>query len=53
MLFRSWVFFGALSNVEFEIEVTDTMTGEQVTYTNPSGNFGSRADTEAFPQPDP
>lgn len=48
-----WVFFGALSNVEFEIEVTDTLTGDQVTYTNPSGNFGSRADTEAFPQPVP
>ncbi|MEO1367554.1 MAG: hypothetical protein AAFX50_10295, partial [Acidobacteriota bacterium] len=48
-----WVFFGALSNVEFEIEVTDTMTDEVVLYSNPLGNFGSEADTEAFPQPDP
>ncbi|MEM1178034.1 MAG: GDSL-type esterase/lipase family protein [Acidobacteriota bacterium] len=47
-----WVFFGALTNVELEVEVTDTMTGEQVLYTNPLGNFGSRADTSAFPQPE-
>ncbi|MEO1085814.1 MAG: GDSL-type esterase/lipase family protein, partial [Acidobacteriota bacterium] len=48
-----WVFFGALSNVEFEVEVTDTLTDEVVLYTNPLGNFGSESDTEAFPQPDP
>lgn len=44
-----WVFYGALSNVEFEITVTDTTTGDVARYQNPSGRFGSRADIEAFP----
>lgn len=48
-----WVFYGALSNVEFEITVTDTITGEVVRYRNPSGRFGSRADIEAFPSGGP
>ena len=37
-----------LSNVAYDIEVTDMMTGETVTYSNPRGEFGSSADTEAF-----
>ena len=45
-----WVFYGALSNVEYHVTVTDTVTGAQKTYTNPSGNLGSVADTSAFPQ---
>ena len=44
-----WVFFGALSNVEYTIRVTDTETGEQRTYVNPRGQLASRADTSAFP----
>jgi hypothetical protein len=44
-----WVFFGALSNVEYTIVVTDTETGHSVTYFNPLGNFGSVGDTEALP----
>jgi len=43
-----WVFYGALSNVEYEITVTDTSTGEVRTYSNPAGEFGSVGDTEAF-----
>ncbi|MGE5275917.1 MAG: WD40/YVTN/BNR-like repeat-containing protein [Acidobacteriota bacterium] len=43
-----WVFYGALSNVGYTITVTDTATGESKTYTNPEGQLGSRADTEAF-----
>src|SRR5262249_6299555 len=43
-----WVFYGALSNVEYTITVTDTITGTVKTYTNPSGNLASVADTAAF-----
>src|SRR5262245_9706774 len=43
-----WVFYGALSNVEYTITVTDTLTGTVKTYTNPSGNLASVADTAAF-----
>lgn len=43
-----WVFYGALSNVEFSIAVTDTLTGEVKTYRNPSGSFASVGDTSAF-----
>ena len=44
-----WVFFGSLSNVEYTLTVTDTMTGHVRTYVNPQGNFGSVGDTGAFP----
>jgi len=43
-----WVFYGALSNVEYTITVTDTVTGAVRTYENPLGEFGSGGDTEAF-----
>jgi len=46
-----WVFYGALSNVEYTIDVTDTETGETRRYTNPSGEFGSVCDTSAFSVP--
>ena len=45
---RFWVFYGALSNVEYTITVTDTVTGAVKTYFNPQGNLASVADTEAF-----
>ena len=45
---KFWVYYGALSDVEYTITVTDTVTGAQKTYSNPSGNLGSGADTEAF-----
>jgi ELWxxDGT repeat protein len=44
-----WVFYGALSNVEYTLTVTDTTTGRQWTHHNPSGHFASGADTSAFP----
>ncbi|MEO8189466.1 MAG: hypothetical protein ABI682_03915 [Acidobacteriota bacterium] len=44
-----WVFYGALSNVEYTMTVTDTVTGNVKTYVNPSGSFGSVGDTSAFP----
>jgi uncharacterized protein YfaP (DUF2135 family) len=43
-----WVFFGALSNVQYTITVTDTLTGTVKTYTNASGQLASVADTAAF-----
>ena len=43
-----WVFYGALSNVEFDITVTDTTTGDSRTFHNEAGNFASVGDTEAF-----
>jgi type 1 glutamine amidotransferase len=46
---KFWVFFGALSNVEYTITVTDTATGAVKTYRNPLGRFASVGDTAAFP----
>jgi ELWxxDGT repeat protein len=45
---KIWVFYGALSNVEYTLTVTDTETGAVKTYTNPSGRLASVADTAAF-----
>jgi hypothetical protein len=45
---RFWVFYGALSSVEYTLTVTDTATGKVRTYKNPSGQFASVADTGAF-----
>ena len=43
-----WVFFGALSNVEYTLTVTDTVTGATKSYQNPAGQFASVGDTAAF-----
>jgi ELWxxDGT repeat protein len=43
-----WVFYGALSDVQYTLTVTDTVTGVAKTYTNPAGQFASAADTSAF-----
>jgi len=45
---KFWVFYGALSSVEYTIRVTDTVTGKVKAYTNPKGQFASVGDTEAF-----
>ena len=45
---RFWVFYGALSDVEYRITVTDTVTGAFKIYVNPQGTLASVADTEAF-----
>ncbi len=44
-----WVFYGALSDVQYTITVTDTATGSVKTYTNPQGRLASVADVTAFP----
>lgn len=46
-----WFFYGALSNVGYEIRVTDTQTDVTQTYTNPLGTFASSGATTAFPCP--
>ena len=45
---KFWVFYGALSSVEYEMTVTDTLTGNVKTYSNPSGQFASVGDTDGF-----
>ena len=44
-----WFFYGALSDVEYWIDVTDTATGVRKTYHNPPGNLCGRGDIGAFP----
>jgi hypothetical protein len=48
-----WVFYGALTDVAYVLEVKDTLTGAVKTYTNPAGRLTSRADTAAFAVPGP
>jgi hypothetical protein len=48
---KFWVFYGALSDVEYTITVTDTQTGRSKTYHNPQGTMASVADTSALPGP--
>ncbi len=43
-----WVFYGALSDVQYEITVTDTQTRRQKVFTNPQGQQASVGDTLAF-----
>jgi hypothetical protein len=45
---KFWVFYGALSNVQYTITVTDTETGLSKTYFNPQDTLASMADTAAF-----
>ncbi len=45
---KFWVFYGALSDVDYTITVTRLETGEVKTYHNPQGTLASRADTQAF-----
>jgi len=45
---KFWVFYGALSSVEYTLTVTDTQTGAVKTYKNLSGQFASVGDTGAF-----
>src|SRR6185312_3531593 len=45
---KLWVFYGALSDVDYTITVTRPETGEVKTYHNPRGTLASRGDTQAF-----
>lgn len=44
-----WFCYGALSDVGYTLTVTDTATGESVSYGNPLGTFGSGSDVTALP----
>ena len=48
---KFWVFYGALSDVEYTITVTDTLTSAVRTYHNPPSVICGGADTSAFPSP--
>jgi ELWxxDGT repeat protein len=43
-----WVFYGALSSVEYTLTVTDTATGLSRRYVNPPGALASVGDTAGF-----
>jgi hypothetical protein len=45
---KFWVFYGALSDVEYRITVTDTVTGASKQYHNPKGNLCGKGDTSAL-----
>ena len=44
-----WLFYGALSNVEYTLRGLDTGTARLTSFFNPSRNFASVGDTSAFP----
>ena len=44
-----WFFYGALSDVQYTLTVTDVTTGERRFYDNPAGNLCGLGDTRAFP----
>jgi hypothetical protein len=45
---RFWVFYGALSDVEYTLRVTDTHSGKTRQYHNAPGSYCGRADVNAF-----
>ncbi len=45
---RLWIFYGSLTDVDFEMTVTDTETSLFKVYTNTGGEFVSVGDTTAF-----
>jgi len=45
---KFWVFWGSLTNVQYTLTVTDTLTGAKKVYQNPQGQMTSGADTTAF-----
>ncbi|HYG61097.1 MAG TPA: hypothetical protein VEL74_00830 [Thermoanaerobaculia bacterium] len=45
---RFWIFYEALTDVEYTLLVRDTETDEVKTYHNPAGQLRSHADTAAF-----
>jgi hypothetical protein len=45
---KFWLFYGALSDVQYDLRVTDLATGDVRTYHNTAGNLCGRGDTSAF-----
>jgi len=46
---RTAFFYGALSDLEYDITVHDTIGGTTNTYHNPAGTFCGGLDNTAFP----
>lgn len=46
---RYWVFVGSLTDVEFDLELVDQVSGEKRRYHNNASSFASFGDTQAFP----
>jgi Fibronectin type III domain len=46
---KFWVFYGALSDVQYDLTVTDTATGQSHVYHNNQGNLCGMGDTSTFP----
>lgn len=44
-----WVFYGALTDVIYDLKVTDTLTNQTKTYHNLASSICGRGDTAAFP----
>lgn len=45
---RFWLLYGGLSDVEYRLTVTDTVTGTRKLYRNEQGSLCGRIDTDAF-----
>ncbi len=45
---RIWLYYAALSNVAYDLQVTDTAARVTKRYSNPEGRFASVGDVEAF-----
>jgi hypothetical protein len=45
---KFWIFYGALSDVEYRVKVTDTQTGKVKVYHSQPGSLSGLADTSAF-----
>jgi hypothetical protein len=48
-----WLFYGGLSDVEYTLTLTDSVTGNSRTYHNPQGTMASLGDTEAIAEAAP
>lgn len=44
-----WVFYGGITDLEYDLEVTDLASGETRTYHHAAGDLCGGADTRAFP----
>ena len=44
-----WVYLASLTNVAFELRITDLVTGREQLWTNEAGEFASFGDVTAFP----
>lgn len=43
-----WVFYGGLTDLEYQLKVTDAITGRTKTYSKPAGSACGGFDTSAF-----